>query len=155
MDYFKTSEHLNKIVKSDKSNEKLCSSFKLLIENLYPNQDQQKKASYPPKDFKDKISRKKPFLETIKDMVQFLLGTLHDELNKPNKLFKPFNYNQKDQTNKTLMFNNFVNYFKNYYCSIISDLFYALYYNIIQCRNCKVIEYNYGIYSFKIFFWRK
>ena len=156
MDYFKTSEHLNKIVKSDKSNEKLCSSFKLLIENLYPNQDQQKKAYYQPYDFKDKISRMNPLFEGItaadaRDMINFLLMTLHDELNKPNKLFKPFNYNQKDQTNKTLMFNNFVNYFKNYYCSIIIDLFYEFNSIATECINCKVVTYYYQIYYYMFF----
>ena len=82
-------------------------------------------------------------------MVNFLLVTLHEELNKPNKLGNLLNYD--DQTNKKLAFNNFVDCFKTNNLSIISDLFFASNYNMTQCSNCKVITYNYQFYFYKFF----
>ena len=177
VNYFKYSPHLIQIVKSDKEKLKLCSAFKLLIENLYPYQlsnnyklflSQNKnnqaikipnyapKSFYAPKNFKETISRMNPLFEGIaandaKDLVNFLLMTLHEELNKakpnPNDNSNAF----LDQTNKQIMFNTFTESFKKSYQSKISDLFYALNYNMTQCSNCNTISYNYQIYFFLIF----
>ena len=60
LDFFKYSKNLIAKVREDvftlKKNEKLCSSFKFLIENLYPNPDKHLKKYYAPKEFKEKIS---------------------------------------------------------------------------------------------------
>ena len=158
VDYFKYSKNLYKIVKNDVKNEKLCSSFKNLIENLYPENDKTRKGSYAPREFKEKISKMNPLFEGIaandaKDLVNFLIMTLHSELNKaqPEKIEDNNNNIFEDQRNKDLMFNNFTSNFKKTHKSIISDLFYALNYNITQCSNCKTVSYNYQIYFFLIF----
>ena len=157
VDYFKYNEQFNEIIKKDKKNEKLCSSFKTLIENIYPNEQGKRKGSYAPRDFKGKISKMNPLFEGIaandaKDLVNFLLMTLHSELNKaPENQIQENNNIFQDQRNKNQMFNNFANYFTKSYLSIISDLFYALNYNMTQCSNCKAISYNYQVYFFLIF----
>ena len=177
VNYFKYSPHLIQIVTSDKNKLKLCSAFKLLIENLYPYQlsnnyklflSQNKtnqtinipnyapKSYYAPKNFKETISRMNPLFEGIaandaKDLVNFLLMTLHEELNKANPDPNDTNNAFQDQTNKLIMFNTFAESFKKSYMSIISDLFYALNYNMTQCSNCNTISYNYQIYFFLIF----
>ena len=159
VDYFKYNKYLYSIIEKDPEDEKLCSSFKLLIENLYPNEDTYKKKSYAPEEFKDKISKLNPLFEGIqandaKDLVNFLIMTLHSELNKVNQNQNLDDNNQNifnDQSNKELMFTNFANNFMQTNKSIISDLFYALNYNCTQCSNCKVISYNYQIYFFLIF----
>jgi ubiquitin C-terminal hydrolase len=177
VDYFKYSPHLADIIKNDILKEKLSTAFKLLIENLYPyklsknyenflkrnprtflSSKKYLKKSYAPRNFKDTISRMNPLFEGIaandaKDLVNFLIMTLHGELNKapPEKQNEIMGNLLQDQTNKMLMFNNFIENFKKTHQSIISDLFYALNCNITQCQNCQIISYNYQIYFFLIF----
>ena len=88
-----------------------------------------------------------------KDLVNFLIMTLHEELNKaPKNQIEEFNGNIfEEQKNKALMFQNFSKNFVKTQQSIISDLFYALNYNKTQCSNCQTYSYNYQIYFFLIF----
>jgi len=188
VDYFKFNPHLINIVKNDKDKSKLCSSFKLLIENLWPDPDKKnnKKSktslgynrffpyqisnkyesanfyggnnnnkSYPPEEFKKKISEMNPLFEGVaandaKDLVQFLIMTLHQELNKPGGINLNNAINQ-DQRNKQLMFKIFAKDFMNSNKSIISDLFYGVNYNITQCGFCNTQSFNYQTYFFLIF----
>ena len=135
VDYFKYNNHLSEIVKDDINKEKLCSAFKLLIENLYNYKSSQNyriylsknqedkiklkadnskiKSYYAPRNFKDTISRMNPLFKGIaandaKDLVNFLLMTLHEELNMaPQNQTDNNNDNFfQDQTNKSLMLNN-------------------------------------------------
>ena len=156
VDYFKYNEHLYEIIKNDTYNEKLSTSFKNLIENLYPNEEKKRKGFYAPREFKNKISNMNPLFKGIaandaKDLVNFLLMTLHSELNKtPQNQIEDNNIFQ-DQRDKVQMFNNFASNFTKNFLSIISDLFYAMNCNKTQCSNCKVVSYNYQIYFFLIF----
>jgi ubiquitin C-terminal hydrolase len=78
--------------------------------------------------------------------------TLHEELNKAEKVDQNNNYIPNiDQTNKVLMFQNFLQDFKNRNKSIISDLFYAVNCNITKCGLCNTEIFNYQIYFFLIF----
>ena len=177
VNYFKYSKHLENIVKKDIKKEKLYSSFKLLIEKLYPydlsnnknvlipgqnkiniNYIKNLKRSYTPREFKEKISKMNPLFQGIaendaKDLVNFLIMELHTELNKLHD--GPLNLSEKnsfeEQTNKKLMFNKFKDKFEKAQKSIISDLFYALNCTTTQCNNCQVIFYNYQIYFFLLF----
>jgi ubiquitin C-terminal hydrolase len=83
-----------------------------------------------------------------KDLVNFIIMTLHLELNKIIKV----NENQIDgiidQTNKELIKQIFKEDFDKKNNSIISKLFYATNYNITQCINCKNIIYNFQTYFF-------
>ena len=177
VNYFKYNKELAGIVKADKNKQKLCSAFKLLIENLYPyklsknykkflsahpnvknESNTNQKNYYAPRNFKDNISRMNPLFEGIaandaKDLVNFLLMTLHEELNSitPQQVITDEGNIFQDQTNKTLMFNSFSENFNKNYKSIISKLFYALNCNITQCGNCQTKSYNFQIYFFLIF----
>ena len=188
VDYFKFNPHLINIVKNDKDKSKLCSSFKLLIENLWPDPDKKNKKksktslghniffpyqisnkyesanfyggnnnnkSYPPEEFKKKISKMNPLFEGVaandaKDLVNFLIMKLHQELNKPGGINLNNAINQ-DQRNKQLMFKIFAQDFMNSNQSIISDLFYGVNYNITQCGFCNTQSFNYQTYFFLIF----
>ena len=88
-----------------------------------------------------------------KDLANFLLMTLHTELNKAplQDLKESIGNIFEKQRNKELMFNKFINNFKQTQKSIISDLFYALNCNVTQCSNCRVMFYNYQIYFFLFF----
>ena len=177
VNYFKYNKELAEIVKADVNKEKLCSAFKLLIENLYPyklsknyqkfladnpNVKKDEKAIqikyYAPRNFKDNISRMNPLFKGIaandaKDLVNFLLMTLHEELNpiKSQQVLADEGNIFQDQTNQALMFQSFYENFQKNYKSIISKLFYALNCNLTQCSNCSTITYNYQIYFFLIF----
>ena len=193
VDFFKYSQYIINYVKNDIDKSKLSSSFKLLIEKLWPdnvnnisnnninnnnintntnisclsyqpsnsyeNQNfyniNKTNKSFPPEDFKKKISKMNPLFEGVaandaKDLVQFLIMTLHDELNKAEKINNN-NIINNDQTNKQLMFQIFAQDFMASNKSIISDLFYGVDYNIIQCGYCNAQSYNYQTYFFLVF----
>ena len=150
--FFKYSQQANNI----KDNNNLSSSFKLLVDNLWP-EDNNYKSSFSPYDFKDKISKMNSLFEGIaandaKDLVNFIILTLHQELNK--KVTNNNNANNDvfiDQTNQNMIFNYFVKDFMDNNQSIISDLFYSMNCTISQCHNCYTRIYNYQTYFFLCF----
>ena len=154
--YFKYSKHVISMVKDNKNS--LTSSFKLLIEELWPNNynESYSKKYYSPKEFKNKISEMNPLFKGIapnnaKDLVNFIITTLHQELNKAKKIDNNNNNANLDQRNQQIMFNNFVQNFSRENQSIISDLFYGINCNITQCSNCNSNIYNYLIYFSLVF----
>ena len=138
---------------NDNKSNNLSSSFKLLIESLWPNQ---KSYNYfEPEDFKNKISKMNPLFKGIaandsKDLVNFIIMTLHEELNKANKNKISNTDIIIDQRNKELVFQSFANSFKSQNMSIISDLFYGINCNITDC-SCGSKIYNFQIYFFICF----
>ena len=161
VNFFKSSKQIIDIYKNKK--ETLSYSFKLLIDELWPsnfNNSKYRKKYYAPQEFKKKISKMNPLFEGIaandaKDLVNFIVMTLHQELNKVKENNNEANIANTDiridQTNKQLMFNNFATFFMNNNQSIISDLFYAMNYTITECFSCHTRLYNYQIYFFIIF----
>ena len=149
--FFKYSQQANNI----NDNNTLSSSFKLLIDNLWPD-DYNFNFSFSPYEFKDKISKMNNLFEGIaanddKDLVNFIILTLHQELNK-----KVANNNDNndvfiDQRNQYIVFNAFVKDFMDNNKSIISDLFYSMNCSISQCHNCNTRIYNYQTYFFICF----
>ena len=152
VNFFKYSQQVSNLIKNDKNN--LTSSIKLLIENLWPNnyKKEDSRKYYSPCEFKDKISKMNPLFEGItecdaKDLVNYIITTLHEELNKVKKC----NNNKDivlDQRNQQIMFNNFAQTFLAENQSIISDLFFGINYNVIQCWGCNTRIYNYQTYFF-------
>ena len=155
INFFKYSKNLNDLVRKDKS--KLCSSFKLLIEKLWPDNynDQYLQNYYAPEEFKRKISKMNPLFKGVaandsKDLVNFIIMTLHEELNKAKKT----NTNTNifiDQRNQQLIFNTFAQNFMQNNVSIISDLFYGINCSITQCGGCGANTFNYQTYFFIVF----
>ena len=134
----------------------LSSSFKLLIEKLWPNDYlYNQKKSYSPYEFKAKISVMNELFRGVaandsKDLVNFIIMTLHDELNLVKNKINDTNINL-DQRNMQLMYNTFTQNFNANNQSEISRLFYAYNYNMTQCQNCKTCSYNFQTYFFLIF----
>ena len=179
VDYFKYNKYLIEYVKTDvlNINNSLSSSFKLLIEQLWPDRYynilpsyasyggslgsnnsylSKKNESISPDEFKEKISNMNELFKGIaandaKDLVNFLIMTLHKELNLASNNNLNTDVSNLDQTNKQLIFDIFTKDFVNAYKSIISDLFYGVNYNIIQCQGCFTKSYNYQTYFFFIF----
>ena len=89
--FFKYNKNVIKLVKNDKNKKSLTSSFKLLIEKLWPNNydnnntlNEQK--YYSPFEFKAKINSMKEEIKIIdrnslKNFIDFIINKLHNELN--------------------------------------------------------------------------
>ena len=91
----------------------------------------------------------KPYLNNIKDFINFFIEQIHMEVNRVP--MKNIIGNNLDKANKQLTFQEFINYFGDNYRSIISDLFYGINCKSIECIFCKTSFYAYKIYSFLIF----
>ena len=157
INFFKYSHQPINIAKIDKN--KLTSSFKLLIEKLWPNNVNtfSSKRYYAPEEFKNKISKMNPLFKGVaandaKDLVNFIIMTLHEELNKVKEININYcNSISLDQSNPQLMFNYFSQNFVKQNQSIISDLFYGVNCNITNCNECGMKTYNYQTYFFIVF----
>ena len=146
-------------------NSYLFTSFKNLIENLWPSNKEYLINKYihqnntnkyfSPNEFYKKISNmnemfKPKYKNTPKDLITFIIITLHKELNKA----KENNINNNninlniDERNRNNMRQNFCMNFVNENKSIISDLFYSMEEIISQCNNCHSIKYNYQTYFY-------
>ena len=133
----------------------LSYSFKEVIDNLWNKNT--KKWYYAPRNFKEKISNMNELFRGVaandaKDLINFLIMTLHEELNMVKKPVNGVETNfLQDQTNQFLMLKNFAEDFRKTNQSIISDLFYAMNCNITKCGYCNICSYNYQTYFFLIF----
>ena len=87
-----------------------------------------------------------------KDLVNFIIMTLHEELNKKKKNPNGSIVNtDMDQTNQLIVFNNFINDFKKENQSIISDIFYGISHTLTKCLNCNIGKHNFESYFFMNF----
>ena len=156
--YLLNSETKKKI-SSDKIKYKLTSAYLTVLENLWQNKNIK---YYSPNQFKDVISEMNSLFAGIqandsKDLILFLLETMHNELNLENKNINNIN-NQENyvddiqaQYNYEMALKNFSNYFKEKYNSIISTLFYGMFNSITCCQNCNVVLNNVQCYNILIF----
>ena len=129
---------------------RLSSALLTIFENLWEN----KLIDYfIPQEFKDIISEMNPLFEGIqandtKDLLLFILETIHNELNEiktktpENEFYNPTNYNY--------VFNNFCQYYKNNFNSVISDLFYGMNNSMMTCCSCNSTTHN--VQCFNILF---
>ena len=156
--YLLNSETKKKI-SSDKIKYKLTSAYLTVLENIWQNKNIK---YYSPNQFKDVISEMNSLFAGIqandsKDLILFLLETMHTELNLENKNIN--NINNQDnyvddiqaQYNYEMALKNFSNYFKEKYNSIISSLFYGMFNSITCCQNCNVVLNNVQCYNILIF----
>ena len=156
VEYFKYNSNIIEYSKKDKENKSLTSSFKLLIDNLWPNSKTNLNKYYAPEDFKKKISVLNPLFEGIaandaKDLVNFIIMKMHEELNQTSSSNDTNNNLILDQRNQALMYKIYKKDFLEKNKSIISDLFYATNCNLTKCNFCNNIIYNYQIYFFLVF----
>ena len=166
INYFKyklKKETIDKFKSQRKPN--LTLSFKYLIENLWQtnfnkyvikeyNKKNNNNKYYVPELFKETISDMNPLFEgeqanDAKDLVNFIIMTLHEELNKA-----PKNNNINcsnpliNQSNREVVLSFFMESFIKENISLISDLFYAMSDNVTLCLNCNNYKYSFQIYFF-------
>ena len=140
-----------KEISSNKYKYKLTNSFVRVLNNLWLNNSIR---YYSPVDFKNVISGMNPLFAGIqandsKDLILFLLETMHNELNMARKNtiqtqnINQYNYNQTFQI--------FSKYFAENYLSVISNLFYGMYNSMMTCLNCNITTHNVQCYNILIF----
>jgi ubiquitin C-terminal hydrolase len=117
--YFKYNNYVNDVIKKFKKNKEDCltESFKILIEAIWPEEGKNKELKnkyHEPYDFKNKISAMDPLFQSYsakdaKDLVNFIVMTLHTELNKEDdkKSNNLINYANIDQRNQLETFRIF------------------------------------------------
>ena len=163
VNYFKYTMNFN-LNNSNNNNIYLFTSFKYLIENLWPSIDEYLNNEYihqnnvnkyfSPIDFNDKISKMNTNFNpdnnsSEKEFINFIIITIHNELNKAEINNNINNNNQLiDEKNKSLMQSLFMQNFVKENKSIISDLFYGMKEISIKCKNCNIIKYNYQKYYY-------
>ena len=96
---------------------------------------------------------KKKNANSPKDLINFLIINLHEELNKTKEINNNNNNNdmnnqldERDQKRMLEYFGN--NIFMKENKSIISDIFFGIRETIIKCDKCQNSNYNYQIYYF-------
>ena len=161
--YFKYNQKIENFIQRH-GNTTLTYSFKYLIENLWKSPGSKyilpkynEEHSFSPRDFKDKISSMNHSFEekgfhSPTDLLKFIIQTLHKELNKKtNNSDLSNNYQKIDRTNHDMLYKLFVQYIKENFRSIISDLFFAITGFSYECLNCKTTKYHFQEYFFLVF----
>ena len=83
-----------------------------------------------------------------KDLVNFIIMTLHEELNTGQKQNDMHMNLQAFQTNEQMMLNYFLKIFFSENKSIISDIFYGVTHTLSKCSNCPFYKHNFEAYFF-------
>ena len=164
-EYFKYHKIVELVIKKFKNQNCLTKPFKYLIENLWPTpgsgyilpkyiKKNYNNSYFEPVEIIEKIclmntSLKMPVSNDAKDFINFIIKTLHEELNKRKK-----NSNLIDNNNQNYQkssFENYFAYFANENMSIISDLFYGVSHTVNQCQTCMNNHHNYNTLPFLYF----
>ena len=85
-----------------------------------------------------------------KDLIVFMLETMHKELNNPQNI-NVINNNNIDTTNFYCVFNDFSNYYISKNKSIISDEFYGFNNSMTTCGLCQISIHNVQSYNILFF----
>ena len=150
---FKEIKKINSYKKSKNNGLCLAECFKKIIDDLWPDIDIKNKSEIitnyntkSSKEFLDMIYKINPnYNENQEYLIKFLQTRLHEELNKVEN--KNHNYTNNNLSNKNKSFQNYLNNFKEYNQSKISDIFYGTYYSYTQFL-CGHQEYNFQSYTF-------
>ena len=113
----------------DNRNKIMSHQYYKLIKHLW--NEENNNISYSPNSFKEVLSKENPLFAGIaandaKDLINFLIERLHQELNIALKNNSVDNYNQIDQTNEAAVFNDFIKDFNTNFNSPISRCFYGI-----------------------------
>ena len=149
----------NQLNNSDKYD--LGSEYLKLILNLWNKKNEKK--FYEPHDFKKKIGEKNPLFSGVaandsKDLILFILETLHKELNRLKDANKNNNNDENgfygQMSNQTNEKEEHYKFRMDYYSindSIISQLFYGEQESFSYCYNCQRNIYSFNIFNQLIF----
>ena len=137
---------------SETKTKEMSYEFCNVIKNLWDIKNHGK--SYAPYSFKETLSKKNPMFAGVaandsKDLINFLLEILHQELNAgSNENFNTKLVSPIDQLDEKKMFDIFYKDMKERYQSVISNLFYGILETKSQCSVCTKYKHNFQVYSF-------
>jgi ubiquitin C-terminal hydrolase len=129
-----------------------------LLRNLFfPNKETQLQRYYAPYNFKQIIGKMNPLFygnqaSDSKDLLFFLIETLHDELNiiNMNNNMNNNNFFNMKMDNPYLVFQLFMKEFLSKNNSIITKLFYGFNESCLKCLNCNRIKYSFQSFNITI-----
>ena len=132
----------------------LISSFKILVDNLWPSQDgstnllyNNKYYYFAPYEITDKFSLiNQNFKNFIpKDLIDLILNNLHLDLNKQNQ----YNITSKliNDSDKHQVFRSYIETFTNKNCSIISAIFFGFFQICEFCSLCNTAKYEFESFN--------
>ena len=137
--------------------DKISPFYADLINQLWDSSN--KKNGISPYDFKQKLGEMNPLFAGFKagdskDLLNFMIMQMHEELNKAEP--QPINNNriqniQINQTDEVSMLKLFAEEFTRTTKSKFSDLFYFMTKSTLICGNCHVTTYNFSANFFIIF----
>ena len=137
----------------DKNKKKYIITYEYyeLIKNLWNEKNNNK--PYSPYSFKDVLSQENDLFAGIqandsKDLINFLIERLHQELNVIKEKNNNENFYQINQLNENEALQFFLKDFTSSFNSIISKLFYGILETKSQCKGCNMIKFNFQLYSF-------
>ena len=137
---------------SETKTKEMSYEFCNVIKNLWDIKNHGK--SYAPYSFKETLSKKNPMFAGVaandsKDLINFLLEVLHQELNAgSNENFNTKLVSPIDQLDEKKMLDIFYKDMKERYQSVISDLFYGILETKSRCSVCAKYKHNFQVYSF-------
>ena len=150
-----TNELLGKYGSYDIDNQPLCAAYSSLLYELFHT----KQKSIEPRLFKQIIGKLNPLFEgnnaaDAKDLLFFIIETLHKELNKNTNIS---NYNEIDflkqeenSKNEGLMLQEFLKEFE-VNSTTVSNIFYGINRSIMKCNFCGVRKYSFQTFNLIIF----
>ena len=135
-------ELINKYLKA--KDKELSSALAEVLYNLWEKLDERK---FSPNNFKEIISRLNPMFKGIgandpKDLILFMLMTIHKETNEKSQMNLYDNAQPPNQFDFMAVYNDFINYCSNQNNSIISNEFYGYTDNMTTCAFCTRTIHN-------------
>jgi ubiquitin C-terminal hydrolase len=149
-------KHYGKYENSDIKNKPLSVAFSSLVYDLFTT----KQKYIAPNFFKKIIGKLNPLFEgnhaaDAKDLIFFLLETLHKELNKKDNIPEQSNIDyvqlEKDSFFEQKMLEHFIKDYTEKNRSIISDTFYGIIRSTMMCNACNQIKYSFQTFNLLIF----
>ena len=137
-------ELISKYESLKKNNKILSCALAEVIYNLWEKLDKRK---FSPDNFKKTISSMNPLFKGVaandpKDLVLFILMTIHTETNEINQINDNYNEQPPDPSSFIAVYNDFVKYCSNQNNSIMSNEFYGYIDNMTICGFCKKTIHN-------------
>ena len=106
------------------------------------------------KDVSDYLLELNPFFSgndsNAKELLYYIINLIHQELNKIENI-NHYLVNDKIKFNYQLCFENYYNYYKSNYKSIISDIFYGFKNDTLTCSKCSNTSHSINLYDILIF----
>ena len=146
----------------DYESQPLALAYSNLLYDLFNN----KEKSIAPKLFKEIIGLLNPLFKgnhaaDSKDLLFFLIETLHKELNNGSNYIQidciqiDFNQQEIDSRDENKMLQKFVIDYNLRNSSIVSDCFYGINRSILKCLHCNVTKYSFQVYNLLVFHLKK